>query len=247
VRDASGNIINSATHIAMLNPFRYRGYMYDNESGFYYLRSRYYAPIVSRFLNADSRINTSLGLIGTNLFDYCVNNPVNNSDYSGNKPGDLFNSMDEAARDAAIYLGNLSFKNGWEYGTNIYAVKVPVIAIKISWFSFLGLRIPYLNISIEIKKKNSYTEPVTQEDPWGVSYDQKMKDFRVATLHTHPMGSGRGITRFSPTDKENAKERGAYNYVLGPNGQVRKYDPWSGEDILLFKDLPPSINKPWLE
>lgn len=76
VRDASGNIINSATHIAMLNPFRYRGYMYDNESGFYYLRTRYYDPVVARFLNADGLVSTGTGLGGYNMFAYCNGNPV---------------------------------------------------------------------------------------------------------------------------------------------------------------------------
>ena len=35
------------------NPFRYRGYYYDNESGFYYLQTRYYDPEIGRFINAD--------------------------------------------------------------------------------------------------------------------------------------------------------------------------------------------------
>ena len=51
-----------ATHIANLNPFRYRGYMYDEESGFYYLRSRYYDPYIGRFLNADALVSTGTGI-----------------------------------------------------------------------------------------------------------------------------------------------------------------------------------------
>ena len=39
--------------IATVNPFRYRGYYYDNETGLYYLQSRYYDPNVGRFINAD--------------------------------------------------------------------------------------------------------------------------------------------------------------------------------------------------
>ena len=74
VKDGSGNTVTSATHIANLNPFRYRGYYYDTESGFYYLQSRYYDPETCRFINADSQINSNLS--GTNLFAYCNNNPV---------------------------------------------------------------------------------------------------------------------------------------------------------------------------
>ena len=43
--------------IGVQNPFRYRGYYYDTETGFYYLNSRYYDPMVGRFLNADSVID----------------------------------------------------------------------------------------------------------------------------------------------------------------------------------------------
>ena len=39
--------------LAELNPFRYRGYVYDGETGFYYLRSRYYVPRLSKFLIPD--------------------------------------------------------------------------------------------------------------------------------------------------------------------------------------------------
>ena len=70
-------------HISNLNPFRYRGYMYDQESGFYYLTSRYYDPEVGRFLNADGMVSTGQGLDGYNMFAYCGNNPVNSFDPLG--------------------------------------------------------------------------------------------------------------------------------------------------------------------
>ena len=39
--------------LANANPIRYRGYYYDNETGYYYLQSRYYDPGICRFINAD--------------------------------------------------------------------------------------------------------------------------------------------------------------------------------------------------
>ena len=56
------------------NPFRYRGYYYDTETGLYYLQSRYYNPEWGRFLNADSCLYSSM--LGFNMFVYCNNNPV---------------------------------------------------------------------------------------------------------------------------------------------------------------------------
>ena len=69
--------------LATLNPLRYRGYFYDDETGFYYLQSRYYDPEVGRFINPDGYISTGTGMLGYNMFAYCGNNPVNNFDPSG--------------------------------------------------------------------------------------------------------------------------------------------------------------------
>ncbi len=71
--------------IARINPFRYRGYYYDSETGLYYLQSRYYDPVVGRFLNGDQVEFAVMqqGAIGHNLFAYCGNDCVNESDQSG--------------------------------------------------------------------------------------------------------------------------------------------------------------------
>ena len=72
--------------VGLQNPYRYRGYRYDSETGLYYLQSRYYDPVTSRYLNADEAsilLLQSQNLIGTNLYAYCNNNPVNYSDPTG--------------------------------------------------------------------------------------------------------------------------------------------------------------------
>ena len=82
--DAWGNIVSSSGRLAEINPLRYRGYYYDNETGFYYLQSRYYDPANRRFINADTYSSTDPGdAIGCNMFAYCGNNPVMRNDYSG--------------------------------------------------------------------------------------------------------------------------------------------------------------------
>ena len=87
--DAWGNVTTSysnggASTAARHNPFRYRGYYYDTETGFYYLNSRYYDPAVGRFLNADGYVNANGDILGFNMFAYCGNNPVMFKDPSGN-------------------------------------------------------------------------------------------------------------------------------------------------------------------
>ena len=95
--DASGNTVVEYTYdswgnvlsitgslkdtVGVQNPFRYRGYYYDVETGMYYLRSRYYDPELCKFISADRQLNGSL--LGYNLYLYCENNPVLNKDLSG--------------------------------------------------------------------------------------------------------------------------------------------------------------------
>ena len=88
--DAWGNMLNEdngTLTVGKLNPFRYRSYVYDEETGLYYLQSRYYDPLTGRFLNADVYCDTESGTpLSTNMFAYCENNAIDNVDYSGNSP-----------------------------------------------------------------------------------------------------------------------------------------------------------------
>ena len=97
------NTSNIYAFIAMKNPFRYRSYYYDFETGLYYLNSRYYDPQIGRFVNADSlnnlEKNTSNGL---NLYAYCINNPVNLMDDTGTSWKSFWRSV-----------GNF-FKRSWD-------------------------------------------------------------------------------------------------------------------------------------
>ena len=69
------------------NPFRYRGYYYDVETGFYYLNARYYDPEIRRFISADDLIaSAGTSVQGHNLYTYCFNDPVNMVDSTGRWP-----------------------------------------------------------------------------------------------------------------------------------------------------------------
>jgi len=83
--DAWGNPVSfsgiTVPGLRELNPLRYRGYVYDEETGLYYLQSRYYNPAWGRFISADRQLNDNI--LGANLFTYCENNSVNKVDYDG--------------------------------------------------------------------------------------------------------------------------------------------------------------------
>ena len=80
---------NSGVSLATLNPFCYRKYVYDPETGLYCLGSRYYDPEVGRFVNVDDfeTLTYQLDSVqGKNLYQYCFNNPVNMEDEDGGWP-----------------------------------------------------------------------------------------------------------------------------------------------------------------
>ena len=95
---------------ANLNPFTYRGYYYDWDTGFYYLQSRYYDPAVGRFINADGYVSTGQGLIGNNMFAYCNNNPVMYVDYVGEFPW-LFLAVVASAMISTLVQQITTYKN----------------------------------------------------------------------------------------------------------------------------------------
>ena len=84
--DAWGNhtVSGSNTALGELNPFRYRGYFYDADTGLYYLQTRYYDPCVGIFISPDSvRYADPEAATGLNLYAYCNNNPVMYTDPTG--------------------------------------------------------------------------------------------------------------------------------------------------------------------
>lgn len=102
ILDINGNEITDSGNIGILNQIRYRGYYLDTETGYYYLMSRYYNPELGRFLNADCGVFLQDSILESNVYIYCVNNPIINSDCMG-----LYSESEQALLDKA----NASFKS----------------------------------------------------------------------------------------------------------------------------------------
>ena len=84
--------------LGLFQPFRYRGYVYDYETGFYYLQSRYYDPTTGRFISADVLLSTGQGVMGHNCYAYCLGNPVGMRDDGGNRPSFSVDRTDSGKR-----------------------------------------------------------------------------------------------------------------------------------------------------
>ena len=110
-----GEIISAEGDLAEINPLRYRGYYYDSETGFYYLRSRYYDPENHRFINADSYASTDSGdAIACNVFAYCNNNPVVFLDSTGMYSISAVTTLVSTDNDIATYTTTITSDSRYE-------------------------------------------------------------------------------------------------------------------------------------
>lgn len=121
IKNANGQIITDNTHVAIVNPFRYRGYYYDKETELYYLNTRYYNPKWGRFLNADGIVCSNRDFSSYNLFLYVSNNYIKYSDTYGcgwfDGLIDTIGDVIQKGVDTAVSIGKAIGK-GIEYGCN---------------------------------------------------------------------------------------------------------------------------------
>ena len=102
-----------AETLGTVQPFRYRGYVFDEETGLYYLRSRYYNAERCRFVNADS-------VVSGNLFCYCYNSPIDLLDLSGKSPFlDWLKKLRDIYTDTLIENARINYKMNISLYSNV--------------------------------------------------------------------------------------------------------------------------------
>jgi RHS repeat-associated protein len=151
VYDSWGKIISTtgimASTVGVKNPYRYRGYRYDSETGLYYLQSRYYDAGMGRFVNADVYVDTGNSVLSTNMFAYCENNPVNMSDPNGDIAANVVGAVVGAVIGAvggyflSKWLADKLKLKGWKRNVFIAGLTAVVTASAAAIGYFVG---PYV-------------------------------------------------------------------------------------------------------
>ena len=123
------------------NPYRFKGYYYDEETGMYYLKSRYYQPEICRFISADNEdvlIDTHVDLANKNLYLYCDNNPILKAD----EEGQIADWLVSAALGAAVNVA-ASFIIAQAMGQDFGVKDVAVAAMTGALGGGLGVVLKY--------------------------------------------------------------------------------------------------------
>ena len=234
--DAWGKVLSvtgsQANTIGQYNPFRYRSYYYDSETGFYYLQSRYYDPVVGRFINEDRFVATSQGFSGSNMFTYCGNNPVIRKDSSGEwwfviilipvvcpfvftSCGNPNESFDDTPLDPA--------PKTTAYDTMEDAAKAGLIAIQDKYYKTLeetGRSYEHGLFIYKYEEKYYLTDP-KHYNSFGSVYldpDSRREDV-VAAIHTHPYNTD---NVFSVKDYDWVKNYNIPSYIVVVKQQYTK-------------------------
>ena len=125
--------ISGNTSLGNENPFRYKGYYYDVETGLYYLTTRYYDPEIGRFISPDSvDYLDPQSINGLNLYAYCENDPVNYYDPTGHS-AILIGLIIGAIIGAGIGFGTVAYTDYQDDGQ--------IFNGSVEWYDYLGATI----------------------------------------------------------------------------------------------------------
>ena len=199
------------------NPFRYSGEYFDSETGFIYLRNRYYDPSSARFISEDPIRD------GYNWYAYCEGNPITKIDPWGLGPRDHFSSADDAAADFGLYIGQTS------------------IDIEEEFFSFI-----FMDIDEDGNEYFYYDTPrndyETHEERSTGFYFREFDPNAIGIAHTHgSYDANNNNTKdgfSSPgnsldanfSDTSESDRFGVNYYVVTPAGNLYRYDANSGNN-----------------
>nr|MBQ6241506.1 DUF4329 domain-containing protein [Lachnospiraceae bacterium] len=203
------------TRLINKNAYLYRGYRYDRETGLYYLNSRYYDPETGRFINADGLVSTGQGVLGNNMFAYCLNNPANREDTSGEIAHGL-RSLWEVSPDYKTPTGRDAYDSAHDAAIG-FAEKIYETSMYVR-HEFSGL--------IYSKEKNGKTvfRVTPAQATYGKPHESPIQSMApgggtaVAYIHTHTIYSF-----FSDADIIVAEEYKLDAYLITPTQHIQYY------------------------
>ena len=254
VYDAWGRPISCsgtmASTLGKINPFRYRGYVYDEETGLYYLRSRYYASTSCRFINADTYLGQLSKLFSHTLFSYCRNAPVSKADLSGYESSNVDDTNYGAAQEyvycddpnincLAYVLGESVRRNLWTINGNFDVYNVGsclVTELTADGYSIRGIDTYDSAIDMDEYRIALRTTKPIDITILGVQIYSKSGDFHFMVQHNDGSWSHKPGWAPSMLLNEDNPSDATWPYYREMNGKVKQLLFWEtyGSDTLYY-------------
>ncbi|WP_019909195.1 RHS repeat domain-containing protein [Paenibacillus sp. HW567] len=239
--DEWGNITNQTEGIS--NPFKYTGEIYDEETGLYYLRARYYDPNIGRFLNEDTYEGQIDNPLSMNLYTYVENNPINFTDPSGH-----YKNSDDPVLRALIKPFEDSYNKAKASGDKnaMQEAEKAADAVRVSYYacdenSFCGSKakipndIKYRNDTYDMYLEGKYGnahEVSIWEDPIATIVFTLATDGLLAFSRSGPVAIEAGQKFYQVTSKEAAKEIMASGVLTGSKQEAGQIFVWTTKPTL---------------
>jgi RHS repeat-associated protein len=249
--DEWGNILTSNETVS--NPFKYAGEVYDDETGLYYLRARYYDPSIGRFINEDSVEGQVDNPLTMNLHTYCYNNPILHVDPSGNIPvyipdsNDMLIPFPGKQKENDYSIGDIfedglnSIENTLEvikktYEVGIFILTFPIAIKMYMLYCDITGQIPDISIDIlpgnvrksyDIYDRNGWKGNVhgqTSGTVAGAKWSNKNGDLPI----TDSLGNTITYREFDVNSKT-GNNRDSERFIVGSDGSVYYTDSHYGE------------------
>ena len=213
--EISGLYEGYATYLKKACIFRYRGYMYESSSGFYYLQTRFYDPETGRFLNMDSALYHNM--LGYNLFVYAYNNPIRYVDYTGQSVTAALATWVSTAWGLTLVDGPLPV------GDIIYGVGCAVLGV--------AVLVTGTEVISEVVDSNENKESDKQGDSKSKAGKKKSKKSGKEKANDNPSWTNPDMIDNNQTAQQNAERMlndkyGKGNWSKGANTEYNKIVKW---------------------
>lgn len=222
----------SNCNLGELNPFRYRGYYYDEDTNLYYLQSRYYDPVTCKFINADDPMiiyQNAYNPLAVFTYDYCYSNPMFYIDSNGKIPVNSYCGQ--------VTLANWSIisKPGTTINFNCYGFALNIYSIKNSKSFYPGYK----------KYKNDYLKRYISVDEVAKRVQSDLKAMGrsgkiISNLKFYKVSKNEYLIAIRVTGK-NSKNGYDYHFMKREkNGKWRFKAGWGGPVMELTRGANPS-------
>ncbi len=242
-----------ASTLGVKNPYRYRGYRYDSETGLYYLQSRYYNPQWGRFVNSDdvyiTRINKG-SIYDKNVFAYCDNNPVSRRDASGHLWDTVF---DVISLGSSILQVVSTPSDPWAWAglaADVVSLAVPFVTGGSAVTRIIS-KIDNIDDVVEVRKATDFTQEALSEigklDKVGDCTKSTAKQgIKIHKGYKVGFGDAKEVRRFPGIRPDFVDEASHIIFELKPNNpraikagiqQLKKYNEVMGGGYKLVLEL----------